>query len=49
MEQPDAVLEFQGAGNGKLGTIHDPLLEVYLVLAHDIVHNLCNWNVFHVE
>jgi hypothetical protein len=48
MEQPNTCPEFQGAGKGKLRTPLDPLREVHPVLAHDVIHHQCDWDIFHV-
>jgi hypothetical protein len=48
VEQSNTSAELQGTGEGELWTLLYPVLKVDPVLAHDIIHNQCNRNIFHV-
>jgi hypothetical protein len=48
MEQSNTSAELQGTREGELCTLVYPVVKVDPVLAHDIIHNQCNRNIFHV-
>ena len=48
VEQSDSSVELQGAGDSKLQTPCNPVLKVDPILAHNVVHDKCNWNVLHI-
>ena len=48
VEQPYTCPEFEGIRKEEFGTSFNPLLEVDPVLAHNVIHHKCNWDIFHV-
>ena len=48
VEQPYTCPEFEGIRKEEFGTSFNPLLEVDLVLAHNVIHHKCNRDIFHV-
>ena len=48
VEQSDSSVELQGAGDSKLWTPCNPVLQVDPILAHYVVHDKRNWDVLHI-